>query len=202
VPAGTAIERLVRFFLDAKLTVVLVLVAAVFGLVAFIATPREENPHIEVPYAVVTTTYDGHSREEIERLVSVPLERALEQIPSVEHRYETTSTGRSVITVRYRVGTQADVAFVELTTRLTNVQSSLPAGAGVPAVQRLDVDDVPVVVLTLASRDPDDVRLRALAQQVADRVAPVSGVGAVTLYGGQLRSDASTSSPSGWLPWG
>lgn len=185
MPAGTAIERLVRFFLDAKLTVVLVLVAAVFGLVAFIATPREENPHIEVPYAVVTTTYDGHSREETERLVTVPLERALEQIPSVEHRYETTSTGRSVITVRYRVGTQADVAFVDLTTRLTNVQSSLPAGAGVPAVQRLDVDDVPVVVLTLASRDPDDVRLRALAQQVADRVAPVSGVGAVTLYGGR-----------------
>jgi len=104
---------------------------------------------------------------------------------SVEHRYETTSTGRSVITGQYRVGTQADAAFVDLTTRLTNAESSLPAGAGVPAVQRLDVDDVPVVVLTLASRDPDDVRLRALAQQVADRVAPVSGVGAVTLYGGR-----------------
>ncbi len=181
-----SLSTAVRFCIDAKLTSVLVIVAAIFGAFALWVTPREENPRIAVPYAIVTTAYAGHDRNDTERLVTIPLERAIEQTPNVEHRYATTTMGRSSITVRFRVGTPTETAYVDLQTRLDAARDALPAAVDAPRVQRLDIDDLPVLVLTLASRTDDGVRLRKLAQTIADRLAPLAGVGNVTLFGGSI----------------
>ena len=182
------LARVVRAFLDAKITVVLVIAALVFGLFAIVLTPREENPRITVPTAIITTDAPGRSRDEVIRLITLPLERVIGQIAGVEHVYDTSLDGRSTITVRYKVGTDTTAAYVDLYTRLLGNRGVIPTDASDPVVSRIDVDDVPVVVLTLASASRDEASLREIAYRLSDTLAPVPGVGALTLYGGRARS--------------
>lgn len=183
----TGLTRIVRTFLDAQITVVLIAAATLFGLLAIGFTPREENPRITVPTAIVTTDAPGRSRDEVERLITLPLERVIGQIAGVEHVYSTSQDGRSTITVRYRVGTETTDAYVDLYTRLLGNRAAIPADASEPVVSRIDVDDVPVVVLTLSSAVYDEAALREVAYRMSDALAPLPGVGSVNLYGGRGR---------------
>ncbi len=187
-PVTTPLARIVSAFLDAKITVVLVVAATLFGLVAIAFTPREENPRITVPTAIVTTDAPGRARDEVVRLVTLPLERVIGQIANVEHVYASSGDGRSIITVRYRVGTDTTQAYVDLYTRLLGNRGAIPADALAPVVSRIDVDDVPVVVLTLSSASYDEAALRDVAYRLSDALAPLPGVGALTLYGGRSRN--------------
>ena len=182
------LARLVGAFLDAKITVVLIAAATLFGFFAIALTPREENPRIVVPTAIVTTNAPGRSRDEVIRLITLPLERVIGQIAGVEHVYDTSQQGRSTITVRYQVGTDTTQAYVDLYTRLLGNRNAIPVDASDPVVSRIDVDDVPVVVLTLASASRDEASLRDLAYQLSDTLASLPGVGALTVYGGRTRS--------------
>ena len=109
------------------------LAATAFGLFAIAFTPREENPRITVPTAIVTTQAPGRSRDEVLRLITLPLERIIGQIGGVEHVYETSQDGLSTITVRYRVGTETTQAYVDLYTRLLGNRSAIPADASDPS---------------------------------------------------------------------
>ena len=189
------IKNAVRMFLESKITGVLVAGTFVFGAIAVIATPREENPRITVPTAIVSTAASGRTRDEVANLVTRPLERVIGQIADVDHVYSTSSDERSTITVRYRVGTDTTQAYVDLYTRLLGNRGVLPADVADPVVSRIDVDDVPVVVLTLASQTLDEVALRDVAYRLSDVLAPVAGIGAMTLYGGQTRSVNVTVDP-------
>jgi multidrug efflux pump subunit AcrB len=151
-------------------------------------TPREENPRITVPTAIVTTLAAGRSRDEVLRLVTLPLERVIGQIGGVDHVYDTSQDGVSTITVRYKVGTDTTQAYVDLYTRLLGNRGAVPADASDPVVSRVDVDDVPVVVVTLASASRDEASLRDLAYRLSDALAPLPGVGGLTMYGGRTRS--------------
>ena len=184
----TPLARVVRAFLDAKITVVLVVAATLFGVVAIAFTPREENPRITVPTAIVTTDAAGRTGDEVARLITLPLERVIGQIAGVEHVYASSQDGRSIITVRYRVGTDTTQAYVDLYTRLLGNRGAIPADAQAPVVSRIDVDDVPVVVLTLSSASYDEAALRDIAYRLSDALAPLPGVGALTLYGGRSRN--------------
>jgi multidrug efflux pump subunit AcrB len=122
------------------------------------------------------------------RLITLPLERVIGQIGGVEHVYDTSDDGLSTITVRYKVGTDTTQAYVDLYTRLLGNRSAIPADASDPVVSRIDVDDVPVVVVTLASASRDEASLRDLVYRLSDTLAPLPGVGGLTIYGGRMRS--------------
>jgi len=97
--------------------------------------------------------------------------------------YETSLDGRSTITMRYKVRTDTTAAYVDLYTGLLGNRGVIPVDASDPVVSRIDGDDVPVVVLTLASASRDEASLRENAYRLSDTLSPVRGVGALTLYG-------------------
>jgi len=185
--AGSSpVARLVRTFLDSKLTGLLIAASTLFGIGALLATPREENPRITVPTAIVSTDVLGRSRDEIQRLVTLPLERLVGQIANIDHVYTSSSDGNSTITIRYKVGTDTNQAYVDLYTRLLGNRAILPADAAAPVVSRIDIDDVPIAVLTLSSHAASDATLRAAAYRLSDALDPIEGIGTLTLYGGRL----------------
>jgi len=69
--------RIVRTFLESHLSIVLILLALIAGGAALLVTPREEEPQIVVPNADIFLSYPGHSAEEVEKLISAPIERYL-----------------------------------------------------------------------------------------------------------------------------
>lgn len=148
--------RLARFFLENQLTPLLALTALLMGVFAVIVTPREEEPQIDVTFANILIPFPGASSEQVENLVSTPMEKVLGEISGVKHIYSVSRPGLSVLTVQYEVGIHRNDAIVRLYNAVYSNQDWRPAGVGIgqPLIKPKGIDDVPIVTLTMWSRDP------------------------------------------------
>ncbi len=186
-PSGFA-GRLAAIFIHSKLTVLVVALSVLLGIFAVLQLPREEEPQIKVPMIDVLASLPGGSAEEVENLVTRPLEKLLWEIPGVEYLYSTSSPGGSLIVVRYEVGTDIEAALVRLNQRLHAQLDRLPAGVAPPLVKPRTIDDVPVLALTLHSAVRDASALRELAAQLEEEIKSLPQVAETTLIGGQSRA--------------
>lgn len=179
--------RLARSFLTSKLTIVFVLGALALGALAVLLTPREENPQIVVPGAMVVVALPGATAEEVDRLVVSPLQGILSEMTGVDHSYGNASPGLGTVQVQFKVGEPPEDSLVKLYNRVIANRARLPMDAGVPLIQAVDADDVPIVTVTLASDAYDDHGLKRLADAVAERLRSTPGAAGVTVYGGRDR---------------
>jgi len=179
--------RLARAFITSKLTVVFLLGALALGALAVQLTPREENPQIVVPGALVTVALPGATAEEVDRLVVSPLEGVLSEMTGVDHSYGYAAPGVGTVQVQFKVGQQPEDSLVKLYNRVIANRGRLPADAGTPLIQAVDADDVPIVTVTLASATYDDYGLKRLADAMAEHLRSTPGVAGVTVHGGRDR---------------
>ncbi len=180
-------NAIVRIFLRSNLSIVLIVLAAVLGLGALLATPREEDPQIVVPMADIYVRFPGHSAEEVERLVATPLERILYQIDGVEYVYSMSRTDGAIITVRYYVGEDRERSLVKLYKRIDEHIDLVPPGVTGWVVKPVEIDDVPIVTLTLTSACADGYALRRVAEELVERLAVVEDTSRAYVTGGQPR---------------
>jgi multidrug efflux pump subunit AcrB len=174
-------------FLESNLSVILILLASIVGLAALGLTPREEDPQIVVPLADVYVNFPGHSAAEVEQLVSTPLEKILYQIDGVEYVYSMSRENQAIITVRYYVGEDRERSLVKLYKKIDEHVDTAPPGVTGWVVKPVEIDDVPVVTLTLASASSDDMSLRRVAEEVTQRLAGVKDVSRAYVVGGRPR---------------
>ena len=138
-------------------------------------TPREEDPQIVVPLADVYVNFPGHSAAEVEQLVTTPLEKILYQIDGVEYVYSMSRENQAIITVRYYVGEDRERSLVKLQKKINENLDIVPPGVSGWVVKPVEIDDVPVVTLTLSSATSDGSTLRRVAEEVTQRLAGVPG---------------------------
>ncbi|HXH65481.1 MAG TPA: efflux RND transporter permease subunit [Mariprofundaceae bacterium] len=155
------------------------------GLVALFVTPREENPQIDVPAANVFVRMPGATPEEVHNLIVRPLEMVLREMPGVDHTFGTAMDSMGVVTVQFDVGQDKEASLVKLYDRIMHSLDRIPPGASRPLIKPLDVDDVPIVVLTLSSADYSDMQLKQLAMRVKEQLAPIPGVSVADVVGGR-----------------
>jgi len=180
-------NRIVRVFLESNLSIILILLATVVGLTALGLTPREEDPQIVVPLADVYVNYPGHSAAEVEQLVTTPLEKILYQIDGVEYVYSMSRQDQAIITVRYYVGEDRERSLVKLYKKLDENLDIVPPGVTGWVVKPVEIDDVPIVTLTLTSQSSDDMTLRRVAEEVTQRLASMPNVSRAYVIGGRPR---------------
>src|SRR5579872_496728 len=96
--------RIARFFLQSKLTPVLIATICAFGVLAIVGTPRQENPQITMPAAIILTQYPGATASEVQKLVTERGERVLQEVPGIEHIYAISQQNASILTVLFHVG--------------------------------------------------------------------------------------------------
>lgn len=185
--------RLARVFVESRLTMVLALFTLLFGFIGLTFTPREENPQIVVPAVEVTVPLPGTDPETVEHLLLSPLEAALAAVAGVKHSYGTARADAAVVLIEFEVGEDEAEALVRVEERLSRFE--LPPGAGPPRVASVDVDDVAVFTLTLASAVLDDHRLRRVAQRVLERLRGVPGVSLGYVVGGRPREIRLETTP-------
>ena len=147
--------RIARLFLENQLTPLLALTALLMGVFAVLVTPREEEPQINVTFANILIPFPGASSEQVENLVATPMEKVLGEISGVKHIYSVSRPGLAVLTVQYEVGILRNDAIVRLYNAVYSNQDWRPAGVGIgqPLIKPKGIDDVPIVTLTLWSRD-------------------------------------------------
>ncbi len=186
------INGIVRTFLHSNLSIILLILSVAVGGVALLVTPREEDPQIVVPLADVFVAAPGLSAAEIEQQVTTPLERILYQIDGVEYVYSMSRPDSAIVTVRFYVGEDRERALVRLFKKLEESKDLIPPHVlhgGGWIMKPVEIDDVPIVTLTLRSTRPDvdEFALRRVGEELAQRLASVPDTSRVTVHGGLPR---------------
>lgn len=179
------LNQIVKIFLESKLSLILVLFSLLVGAAALLATPREEDPQIIVPLADIFVHFPGRSAAEVEQHVSTPLERILYQIDGVEHVYSMSRTDQAIITVRFFVGQDRERSLVKLFKKLQEHQDQIPPGVTGWVMKPVEIDDVPILTLTL--RGAASAELRRLGEELVERLASIPDVSRAYVVGGEPR---------------
>lgn len=182
------LSGVVNVFLRSNLSVLLILFALALGAAALAVTPREEDPQIVVPLADVYVNFPGRSAHEVEQLVATPLERMLYQIDGVEYVYSMSRDHRAIITVRFYVGQDRERSLVKLFKKLSENSDAIPPGVTGWVMKPVEIDDVPIVTLTLKGAAGDSHRLRRIAEEAMQRLASVADVSRAYVVGGEERT--------------
>ncbi|MBU1105569.1 MAG: efflux RND transporter permease subunit [Candidatus Riflebacteria bacterium] len=181
------IAGIVRAFLTGPLSILLIVFAVIAGTMAIALTPREEEPQIVVPMVDVYVSFPGHSSREVEELVTRPLEKLMWQIDGVEHVYSMSSRDNSMVTVRFYVGQDRDRAMVRIRDKVEGNRDIVPPGVQNWVVKPVEIDDVPIVTLTLTSSVTSASELRRIAEEAEARLASVRNVFRSEIHGGYRR---------------
>lgn len=168
-------------------TIMLTLIVIVLGAVSFSRLPIDLMPDVTYPTLSIQTSYTNASPEEIEELISRPIEAALSAVPGVENIFSTSSEGSSNVRVTFSWGTNLDAAANDIRDRLDRVIPILPEDVERPRLRKFDLASFPILILGASSElDPIQMR-RILDDQVQYRIERVPGVASVDIWGGFQR---------------
>jgi multidrug efflux pump subunit AcrB len=180
--------KIARFFIDSRLTPLIVLASILMGIGAVAVLPREEEPQIIVPMIDIFVQMPGASSKEVEERVTRPMEGLIWEIPGVEYIYSTSSPGISLVIVRFQVGENEEQAIVRLQSKLLANADRIPCcGVSQPLVKPRSIDDVPILTLTFWSDEVDHYTLRRVVAEVDHIVKSEENVSATSIIGGDRR---------------
>ena len=169
--------------------VILMVFAAltVLGLKSRSGMPLDLYPKVDIPYIIIMTVYPGAGPEEIETLVSKPIEDQVGSVSGMKNITSTSQQGMSIVGIQFELETDIDVAAADVRARVDAARMSLPQDVRSPVIQKIDIGATPILYLGLSSKRPTR-ELRDLADEVIkDRLGKLKGVGAVTVTGGDIR---------------
>ena len=184
------LSRIIDIFLRGSMAPFIMLVSLVLGIGAIALTPREEEPQIVVPMADVFIEAPGLSVEAVERQVVTPLEKLLNQIDGVEHVYSASFAGRGVVTVRFFVGEDREDSLIKIYNKLYSNTDLVPPDVASWVVKPIEIDDVPIVNVSLWSDRPDEVgdfELRRIAEELEIELKALHDTNRTSIYGGRPR---------------
>jgi len=193
-PSGGLAQR----FLNSKLTPLLIAASLAAGVGGLATTPREEEPQIRVPMIDVAVGLPGAAPREVERRIVEPLERAIWEVPGVEYVYSAAQTDGALITARFRVGTEPELALTRLYGKLLANADKSPPGATPPLVTLHGINEVPILTLTLSGGDDagDGYLLRQQAVELAAELKRLPDVAETWVVGGAPREVRVTLDPA------
>jgi HAE1 family hydrophobic/amphiphilic exporter-1 len=168
-------------------TVMVVLTVLILGGVSLSRLPVDLMPDITYPTLSVSTSYENASPEEIEELITRPVEQAMAAVPGVEEVSSVSSEGNSNVRVTFSWGTNIDVASSDVRDRLDRVIPRLPEDADRPTLRKFDPASFPILILGASSNlDPVQTR-RIIDDEIKYRIERVPGVAALDVWGGLER---------------
>ncbi|MGZ8259906.1 MAG: efflux RND transporter permease subunit [Caldimonas sp.] len=175
------------FVLRPVATSLLMLAIVLAGLVGFKFLPLSALPQVDYPTIQVQTLYPGASPEVMANTVTAPLERQFGQMSGLERMSSTSAAGASVITLQFTLGQTLDVAEQEVQAAINAGGSLLPADLPAPPVYaKVNPADAPVLTLAISSETVPLTEVQNLVNtRLAQKISQVSGVGLVSLAGGQ-----------------
>ena len=177
-----------RLALNRPVTIMVFVVAIlVLGYYALGRMQVELQPKVDFPYITIVTVYPGASPEEIETLITKPIEDAVAGAEGLRQITSTSQFGVSQVALEFNIGTNLSDAYLEVQSKLNTILNQLPEGAERPTILKLDTQSQPTMYLSLTGNRPA-YELRDLAENVIkDRLASVPGVAGVAIGGGEKR---------------
>lgn len=166
-------------------TFMVVMIILILGAVSLTNLKLDLYPDVSLPYAIVTTQYEGAGPEEVESIVTANLERILTTVSDLKTMNSVSSEGSSLIMMEFNTGTDLDMALLDVREKIDIVQGMLPGGVSDPTVIKLDPNMLPIINLGISQEGKEASELLQWAEEVvAPRLERLEGVGSVTVGGG------------------
>ena len=160
----------------------------VMGLFSYFRLGVDLQPRLDLPFVFITTTLRGASVEEVETQITRPLEEAVNTIEGIDELRSITSEGVSRVFIRFLLNKSPDVAAQEVQNKVNAMVATLPRGVTLPVIDKFDEDSSPVITVVVSgNRDLREITEIA-RRRIKENIETVSGVGAVTIAGGQQRA--------------
>ena len=181
--------KLVDLSVDRKITVTMItLIMILGGLIAFTHLGLDMLPDVEFPMVSVVTVYSGASPDDIEAIVTKPLEQAIASVTGVKNVVSATLEGMSLITVEFASGTNLDFAAQDLRDQLAMFADFLPDGIQTPLVMKFDMSALPLLFYGVTS---ETRKLNELAEYMDEtvgyRLERIEGVASVMVQSPEVR---------------
>jgi HAE1 family hydrophobic/amphiphilic exporter-1 len=169
-------------------TTALIFVAVIIlGLFSLTRLSIDLLPKIDMNMIMVMTAYPGTSAADIEMNVSKPLENTLNSVSNLKNIVSQSRENISIITLEFEYGSDTDVATNDVRDKLEMVKSYLPDGAESPVIFKFGTDDIPILLLSVTSNESTKALYKILDDKVANPLARIGGVGAVSIAGTPVR---------------
>ncbi len=185
------IDRLIDFALKHRLlTILIIMLISVWGIISYIQMPKDIYPDLNAPLVTIITENEGMAAEDVERLITFPLESLLNGAPQVTRVRSESATGDSVITVEFDWGTNIYLARQIVSSKLELVTGRLPKGTSHPILGPVSsrMGEIFEFAVVGENESVDPMELRSVADwTIRYRLQGVEGVSFVINLGGFIR---------------
>src|SRR5574342_111142 len=145
-------------------------------------------PNIDIPIIRVATFYTGAGPSDVEKTITVPIERAVSAAPGVDRVESTSKQGFSSVSVWFQYGTNLDNAQFEVQQRVAQILNTLPPGIDQPFIIKFDVTNIPVLLVSMSAAGMDEKQLYDLGYNVVEpQLERIKGVASAPIGGGRIR---------------
>ncbi|MBS4534922.1 efflux RND transporter permease subunit [Clostridium sp. D2Q-14] len=167
--------------------VMITLIIILLGVVSLTRLPIDLLPEFSLPVAIVQTSYSGVGPQEIENLVTRPIEESIGTVSNIKNVSSISSEGSSIIIAEFNFGTDMDFASLEMREKVDMVKGLLPEGSNDPMVLKMDPNAMPIVQASLSGSE-DLAALQTFAEdELSPRLERIDGVASVDISGGYER---------------
>lgn len=183
-------------------TIMVMLIVLIFGFVSYTRIPLDMFPQMDIPIAVVSTSYSGVGPSEIESLVTEPLEDALGTVSDLKEITSISSNGSSMVVLEFEDGTDMDIAAQDVRELVDRVKGMLPDECDDPMVLKLDLGAMPIMLLSISGEE-DLVQLKQLVDdEIQPSIERVGGVASVSISGAKEKEIKITLNPDKLTAYG
>jgi HAE1 family hydrophobic/amphiphilic exporter-1 len=169
------------------LTTVLVLIAAILGVLSYVGLGVRRFPEIEFPFVTVFTVYEGASPAEVESEITKRIEDAVVTISGIEEINSSSQQGLSLVFIEFGLEEDVDIKAVDVRNKIDRILPLLPEAADEPVPQKFEIGSLPVLDLALyGPQDPNEL-YRLADEELKPLLTQTAGVADVELSGGQER---------------
>ena len=182
-------RRIAQFALNRPAAIIVLIAAIVIiGIMSVIQMPTDLMPEMDLPYAAVITSYQGAGPEEIEELVSKPVENVLATIGNVDTIISQSQANSSVVLIGFNFGTNMDSAMADIRDKISLAEAYLPEDASKPQIMKMDPSMMPIIAVTLGSNELSLAQLQSIAEDdIEPRLSRIEDVASVNILGGRER---------------
>ncbi len=164
-----------------------VIIWILLGISSYFTLGVTLYPSVELPFVLVRTTYTGAGPNEIEQLISKPLEDALADLEGLKTIETYSVEGTSMVAVEMESGTNPDLALVDVNNKVKAKVPDLPDDAKEPVSSKFDLSSQPFLIISFTSHLPEKTAKKIIEDRIQPIVARVEGVGRVDVTGGRDR---------------
>jgi HAE1 family hydrophobic/amphiphilic exporter-1 len=165
-------------------TIMLLLMVVVVGFSSLVGMPLDLLPKIEYPVALVMTNYPNASPEEVESIITKPLEQSLSAVEGLDQIQSVTMEGRSIVVVQFKMETDMNFATLNMREKVALVTPYLPDDASEPTVFKMDMAAAPVAQIYVSGNKSLNELNNEVKDNVSSYIERVAGVASVSVVGG------------------